>query len=184
MRQAARVLREQGRKSPMQRAKPGRHHELRRQRPVWQGLTPTPDRGFVRKLREFDPDLSVEFDRGLGRFVIYQQGRISGKTVAMVIRGGEDTECGFRQPDERDLCLLRQVDMHNERTRRRLIEGREKELVEGSRKEMVDAQTEFHEASLDDKHQIKRAYRIMMNDGKAPSHVPPVRPKPKGKVFK
>jgi len=137
----------------------------------------------VRKLREFDPDLSVEFDRGVGKFVIYQQGRISGKTVAMVIQGDGGHGCGFRQPDDRDLVRLRAVDMHNERARRQLIEGREQELREQPLKEAREAQTEFREASLDDKYQIRSAWQKATGHGKTSRHVQQVLPKPRGKAY-
>jgi len=182
MRPRIQVRPRHGRGKPLERAVRGRHAELRMKRPAWVGLVPIPDSGFVRKLREFDPDLSVEFDRFLGKFVIYQQGRISGKTLAMVV-DGDLNRAGFRYPDERDLGRLKAVDMHNERVRRHIIDEREQELREQPMKEYEAGRQELHEASLDDKHQIKHAYRKMLNDGKVAPHVRSVTPKPRGKVF-
>lgn len=150
-------------------------------KPKWIGLTPTPDPAFVRKLREFDPALSVEFDRYTGKFVVYQQGKISGKAVALVISGGEN-EAGFRQPDERDLMRLKRADLTRDVVRRRFLDT-EEGMRAYTRDSLQDARQELREASRDNKYQIKRAYRAMTNDGKAPSPFRHVAHKPKGKVF-
>jgi len=164
-------------------ARPEKGAHMARRRPVWQGLVPQPDPGFVRKLKLFDPDLSVEFDRWLGKFCIYQTGRISGRTLAMVIQGGENSS-GFRYPDERDLLHLKAVDMHNEHVRRKMIDDYEYNVHQDQEYDKRKAREEIRDATFDDKYQIKRAYRQMMNDGKASPHTRQVMPRPRGKVFK
>jgi hypothetical protein len=158
-------------------------HQQRKEEasPAWVGLTPVPDWAFERKLKRFDPSLSIEFSRRHGKFVIYQQGRISGKTPALIVGGRE--QC-FRQPDDRDIERLRLVDLHNETIRKRILQGHEQDMLEARAKDEKTARDTLREAGIDDRHYLKREMRKAINDGKTASHVAPRSPRPRGKVFK
>lgn len=156
--------------------------KLKEKKPAWQGIPPVPDRVFIQRLKRFDPDLSVEFDRTMGKFVIYQEGRISGRSVAMVVQGDEN-ESGFRYPDQRDLETLSMVDMHNDRVRRMLLHDREQQMLDIREKDQRNAHATLREAGIDDRHYMQRTLRRALNDGKAAPHVRQVTPRPRGKVF-
>lgn len=137
-------------------------------RPEWVGDTPTPDRGFVQKLKEFDKNLWVEFDRKLSCFVIYQPSVRYGKAVAHVVRPESD-EVPYRQPDERDIANLYVTDFARKSAKRRITEGEEK-IVNAHQKSDKDAADDLRDKTKDDRIQLRNTYIKATNQGKA-AHV-------------
>jgi len=95
----------------------------------WQGITPTPDPGFMRKLKTFDPALDCEFNREIEKFIITQPSRLkSGRLVAAIVENpGKDF---YRQPDDRDLRVLAKADFERKDHKRRIKEGEDYILSE------------------------------------------------------
>ena len=145
---------------------------------MYQGIVPSPDSGFKQKLKTFDPTLTVEFDRNVGKFVIKQPRRLrGGQAVALVIENNDDRP--WRQPDERDLVMLRAGDFEHRNHKDRIREG-ENRILDHQAKQEKEVTDTFREASRDDKIQIKNAYRRALNDGKVGGMFRRVTPKSKG----
>ena len=67
--------------------------EREKDKKVFRGLTPSPDRTFLRKLREIDPNLRVKFKRDRGKFVILQPRHMTqggGEAEVLTVEGGEN----------------------------------------------------------------------------------------------
>ena len=136
---------------------------------MYRGITPTPDTGFVKKLKKFDPKLKLEFSRLLGKFVITQPRKLhSGRALAAVVEG--NTGGGFRQPDNRDIDTLCRADFERTSARKRIIAGEDYMLnhKKAQEKELKDS---IRDATKDDKFQLINAYRKVFNEGKQVRHV-------------
>ncbi|KKN52254.1 hypothetical protein LCGC14_0614740 [marine sediment metagenome] len=152
-------------------------------RAVWNGLTPAPDTGFVRKLRDFDPTLRVQFSRQLGKFIITQPSNLSGRTLAAVVEGEDCNNSGFRQPDMRDVRVLHEADFQRKAADQRILEGEEYML--GFQDDFDDkVAQELRECTVDDKIQLVNTYNRASNSGKGVTAYRQVTPKAKGKVYK
>lgn len=150
---------------------------------AWQGITPEPDPGFLRKLKTFDPNLDCEFNREVERFIITQPSRLrSGKLVAAIIENpGTDH---YRQPDDRDLKVLAKADFERKSHKDRIREGEEHMLDAPKRSEQT-AKEAIRDATRDDRRQLEHAYARhfgFRTDGHNPAFRRVVH-KPKGKVF-
>lgn len=79
----------------------------------------TPDRAFVAKLKALDPKLNCEYRPSIERFVITYERPYRGPAIVHSIRGpfGE-----FRHPDERDIKILQDGDLHNPKVRTEILE--------------------------------------------------------------
>ena len=146
---------------------------------MYQGITPSPDPGFVRKLKEFDPTLRVEFSRELETFVIMQPSKKYGEVIATVCEG--DGEKNWRQPDGRDLAELRAADWHRRRQehRDRLREGVEKSQ-QIREKQDAFAEDELKARTREDKRQLFNTVAKATNSGKGVTGYRQVENKPKG----
>jgi len=148
---------------------------------MWQGITPNPDSGFVKKLRTFDPKLKCQFSRKLECFVITQPNRLhSGESVAAIVEG--DDGAGYRQPDNRDIQTLYEADFENKDHKKRILEGEEymTNYREKEHKENID---EIRDIGKDSKYQLRNSLVKAYNMGKGMAPVRPIKVKPKGKVF-
>ena len=149
---------------------------------MWQGITPSPDSGFIKNLKKFDPKLKCQFSRKLGLFVITQSNRLhSGESVAGIIEG--DDGAGYRQPDNRDIQALREADFEFKDHKKRILEGEEYMLKYRKDEEAKNRET-IRDATKDDKYQSRNSLMKAYNMGKGMSPYRQVAPKPQGKVFK
>lgn len=150
---------------------------------TWQGITPTPDPGFMRKLKTFDPNLDCEFNREIERFIITQPSRLrSGKLVAAVVDNPGRPE--YRQPDDRDLRVLARADFERKSHTDRIREG-EQMMLEKPLQDEKRAENEIRDVTKDNKLQLQHAYAKFFGM-RADEHNPAFRRithKPKGKVF-
>jgi hypothetical protein len=147
---------------------------------MWTGITPTPDPGFMKKLKVVDPNLDCEFNREVERFIITQPSRLgSGKLVAAIVENpGKDF---YRQPDDRDLAVLAKGDFERTSHKQRIIDGEERMRNEYLKKEK-DAEDKIREAAIDNKNQLFRAAQYdagVVGDRHNPAFRR-VTPKPKG----
>ena len=150
---------------------------------MYQGITPTPDSNFVKKLHRYDSTLKCNFDRELSKFVITQPSMLnSGRKVALVVKDWEH-EGGWRQPDERDIARIAMADFHRKSIRRRIQEG-EDYMLNYRDKQDRKAAEELRDMTKDEKLPLVNAYRESFNLGKKIRPHRPIKPKVKGKVFK
>jgi len=124
---------------------------------MWQGITPIPDSGFMRKLKVFDPNLDCEFNRHVERFIITQPSRLgSGKLVAAVVENpGKDH---YRQPDDRDLAHLAKGDFERKSHKRRIQEG-EQYMLEYEEEQDKKVEEDIRNRTKDDKLQLMHTYQ-------------------------
>lgn len=134
---------------------------------MYTGLTPSPDPGFIRKLRKFDPNLRLEFDRQQGKFVITQPTRLNSGRVPLLIIG-KYRDGSYRQPDERDLDFLLRADLHRkgQEVKDRIQEG-EDYMISHQEKQFVDAREEIRLRAIDDKRWLMSQYNKAFNNSKA-----------------
>jgi hypothetical protein len=134
---------------------------------MYQGITPTPDPGFVRKLKEYSKDLRIVFSRKYSRFIIQQKGKISGWVDAFMIKGPDNTGCGYRQPDERDLELLFHADRHRKgQEYKDVIRDGEQAMKDSAQKSMDEAADTLRQATIEDKRQLMNTYNKAVNQSK------------------
>lgn len=147
--------------------------------PIYEGIPPVPDRGFIRKLKEIDPRLDCEFNRQYGKFVITCKAELSGRYELFLVEDGLDG--GFRYPDNRDIISIHMADRYQKSRRQRILEGEEymKNYRAKEDKRVKDA---IHDMTKDDKRQLVRTYTKAANLGKAESTFRKVNVMPKGKV--
>lgn len=69
----------------------------------------SPDRVFVKKLKEFDPRLEVVWGRFSNKWRILRNNPSGAKTLVMVVKNDDDT---YRPLDERTLLHLHMHDLH------------------------------------------------------------------------
>jgi len=149
---------------------------------MYTGVPPVPDHAFVRRLREFDPELYVEFDRAMERFVIRQRAKALQRPLDVIVVQSDDGD--FRQPDSRELKALFGSDI-----RRISLEERQRRSADYMRdykdRQERNAADDLMHATRLDKIQLVKTYQRAANEGKGTSvgTFRPVRPRPHGKVF-
>lgn len=148
---------------------------------MYKGVTPAPERRFVKDLKAYDDKLFVEFDRRFERFVIRRKTTLKPYPDIWVVQGEQGE---FRQPDQRDMVVLWMADLWKNGGVRKRIEDGEEKILAAREKEEADIAQNFRDATKDNKYQLRNAYRKASNDGKVAPHTRRVDPKPKGKVFK
>ena len=152
---------------------------------MYQGVTPTPDRVFVRKLKEFDPRLSVEFSREDHRFVITRDAVCPGDAGyrAYKLWVVETAAGNFRQPDERDIYALWLGDLwRHGGVKARIMEG-EAEILRRHEKEEKDIDQEFHDITKDNKRQLINTFKKASGEGKYGGEFRRIKVKNKGKTW-
>jgi len=146
----------------------------------YRGITPTVPRDFLRKLKRIDRTLDCVFDRDVGKFVITQQGKISGNVPVLIVAG--DVGGGYRYPDNRDIRQLQRADMHRVGYKEQMRRGEEHILSQKNREEaFVD--DEIKHIARDNKRYLSEQFRRAQNDGKANASLRKVTSKPKGVVI-
>lgn len=121
---------------------------------------PECDRSFLRDLRNLDKRLSVKFN-GQHMIVTYDRGH--GEPVNILRVRAEDG--GFRQPDRRDLAIIKGGDLEDEkmevRLRKAAYKAEQLRLDEKRKaKEMIRDRTK------DDKLQLAKAITRLSNSSK------------------
>jgi len=145
----------------------------------YQGITPVPDPGFVRKLKDISPKLDCEFSREHAKFVITCKAELSGRYELFLVEGDEGG--GFRYPDNRDILTVQEADRYVKSRRERIRDADEymrkyREIEEHSERDDIRNMTK------DDKIQLKRAYFKGANLGKFESTYRKINARPRGRV--
>jgi hypothetical protein len=147
--------------------------------PIYEGIPPVPDPGFIRKLKRISPRLDCEFSREHGKFVITCTGEISGRYELFVVEGNEGG--GFRYPDNRDIQAVHDADRYVKSRRQRLRDSAE--YAENYRKQHEkQAADDIRNCTKDDRRQLMNAYTKAFNLGKAESTFRKVPLVTKGKI--
>ena len=133
---------------------------------LYQGIPPTPDRSFVRQLKEFDKTLDVVFNRRARRFMIVKE-RAYGAPYTLMLVEAEDG--GFRHPDQRELHALFYGDLWRHGGHKERIRKGEERAVAHQAKQEKDIDQEFRDITADNKIQLRNTWRKATNQGsKAP----------------
>lgn len=133
---------------------------------MYQGVTPVPDKAFVKDLKQFDSRLDVVFDRVAERFII-RKDRGWGKPWGVLL---VETQSGaFRQPDQRDIKRLWEGDLWRHGGVDAHIRRGEERMKAAEEKEEKDAEDTIKQATREDRIQLSNTFRKATNQGsKAP----------------
>jgi hypothetical protein len=148
---------------------------------MFNGLTPSPDRQFVKDLKTFDPKLGIRFCRNRGQFVITQPSKVSGRVDALAIEGNHGG--GYRQPNIRDIRALYYGDFARKRGKDRILEGEER-WRQMKIKEQENIKDDILHQTRDNKRQIANTYNKACNNSKGVTGFRQVTPKSKGYTVK
>lgn len=144
---------------------------------MYQGVTPVPDRQFLKDLKLFDDKLDVEFNREYERFVVIRKRAYGDPFVVWVV----DSEHGqFRQPDQRDINALFYADLWRHGGVRGRIQRGEKYMADYAEKEDRDAAQDLRDITKDSKYQLRNTFRKATNEGGKSSEFARINVKPKG----
>lgn len=151
---------------------------------MWHGITPSPDPGFMRKLKRYDKSLGCHFDRKYERFVITQLGKISGRVPVLLV--DDPALPHYRQPDGRELAILWMADMWNRANQgwKEAMQEGEDYILEHEEKQDRKTKEEIRDTVKDNKYWMKRMMDEITNTSKGLRPFRQVIHKPKGKVFK
>lgn len=132
---------------------------------MFEGITPSVPPDFVRKLKEIDKGLDCHFDRKVGRFVITQTGKVSGKVPLGIVKG--DDGGGYRYPDDRDIKFLQEADTHRkgQEIKDRIRKG-EEYMKAHREKQDKDVEDDLKYQTKDNKTQLLKGYAETYNLGK------------------
>lgn len=148
---------------------------------MFEGVTPAPDRVFMKRLKSVDKKLDCLFRREHERFVITYD-RASGEKAAIFMVKGENGD--FRQPDERDLDRLYDADCSRIGMS---MESRLKQRAYASelyhRYQRQKTRENIGHMTMDSRRQLLPAFGRAHNLGKCNSTFRRIIPKSKGKVF-
>ena len=136
----------------------------------------SPDRTFVKRLKQLDPRLGCKFRTDLRKFAITFD-RVVGPPAEVLIVNNNG---GFRQPDERELKVLNDGDLQKTDIRTRLDRA-DNYMRDYRKKQEKEISDRIDLATKDDRIQLKNAYRKSFNTGGKPSEFRRIIHKPKGK---
>lgn len=136
----------------------------------------TPDRSFMRKLKEISPDLGCKYEPGHEHFVITHR-RVIGDPVPILLIESDDG--GFRHPDQRDINKILASDTHRVPVKDRM-RALAKYLEEDRARKRASARDEIRNMTKDDKIQLTRAFGNAANVSKNNSQFRRVEPRPRG----
>ena len=140
-----------------------------------------PHGSFTKRLHVLDRKLGCHLNTEIERWVITYK-RATGQPVP--IWTVETAHGGYREPDERDINLLKQSDMNNQSVDDMLLRA-SKHSADVRAISEIQRRNNIYAMTQDSKYQLKRAYGKINNPGgKGDRHVRQLTPKPKGKVFK
>jgi len=139
----------------------------------------TPDRSFMRNLKQLDKRLDCIFRPEHEHFVItYNRGYSEPVNLHCV----KADDGGFRQPDMRDLKFIADGDLTNQKIKDRLREA-EKRLYEIRENDKRKSAEMIRDITKDEKIYLRNKFNKAGGAGK---NIPAYRPipyKPKGRVF-
>lgn len=146
--------------------------------PMFEGVTPSPPADFVKNLKRLDPGLGCEFSREHSKFVITQTGKLSGRVPVAIVEGNEGG--GYRYPDNRDIIMLNECDLHRkgQEIKNRIRDG-EEAMLSARKKADAYAEDELRYAAREDKRWAMQQFRQAYNEGKANSSLRRINVKPK-----
>jgi len=145
---------------------------------MFQGITPTPDRVFVKRIKDVDRKLGIKFYRTHGHFCVTYK-RATGQSVPLFMVKADDG--GFRQPDQRDFDFLMSGDLERIPAKER-FQMVSKYMQDVREKDRKDAKDNIHGATKDGKIQLTNAY-ARLGGSKANSAFRRITPKTKGKII-
>jgi hypothetical protein len=139
---------------------------------------PTIDRSFLKDLKAMDKRLSAKFN-GSHMVITYDRGH--GEPVNILRVRGEDG--GFRQPDRRDLAIIKGGDLaEGAKMETRLREAAYRSELQ-RREAKRKAAENIRDMTKDGKRFLSERIGRLTNQGKCNSSVQRITHKPKGKVF-
>lgn len=122
----------------------------------------TPDRGFMRKLKELDPHLGCHYETGHQHFVITYRRAIGTPVPILLIEGPGG---GFRHPDDRDIAKLQEGDTHRVPVRDRLAIV-SKYMEDDRERRRAAFKDDIRNRTKDDKIQLSKALGRLTNVSK------------------
>ena len=138
-------------------------------------LSPAPDSGFVKKLKNMDRKLDCSFNRVSERFVITYDRPVGDPAIIMGVAVNEP----FRRPDERDLKFLDSGDFAKESPKHRMT--RTAKYMEDYRNAQDKKRKDnIRDMTKDGKNQLMRDFARRGGAAKANSTFRRVEPKSKG----
>lgn len=148
-------------------------------RPIYSGEY-IPDRAFISDLKRLDQRLGCKYRVDLNRFVITWEMPIGPCAELLVVRSETG---GFRQPDNRELTMLCEGDLHRTDLKTRL-QKTEKYMRDYRERLEAHERDELRQQTKDDKIQLMQTYRDVFNIGTKKSAHRRIAQRPKGKTYK
>lgn len=136
-----------------------------------------PDPTFTKRLKELDPRLGCKFRHDLRKFAITFD-RVVGPPSEVLIVKSESG--GFRHPDQRELKVLCDGDLHRTDIKTKLDKA-DNYMRDCREKQDAHVADELRNKTKEDKIQLKNAVRSAFNLGGKPSAFRRIKLKPKGK---
>jgi len=142
---------------------------------------PEPDKSFMRDLKSMDRRLAVKWNHDVGNFIVtYDRGHGEPVNIHRVNRD----DGGFRQPDKRDLMILKGGDLAQGDDLNNRI-SKLAYMSDRIRKEQRrKAKSEIRDMTKDNKLQLKRFLADKTNEGKGNAEFRRVPHKPSKRVVK
>lgn len=137
----------------------------------------TPDRVFMRRLKNLDPRLGCKYRHDVEKFVITHDRAIGPPAEIFLV---ETTRGDFRQPSQYDIHTLCEGDLHRTDVRTRMDKAT-RYMENHRKKEEENAESEIRDRTKDDKLQLMNTYVKAFNLGKGNSAFRRITPKPKPK---
>ncbi|MCK4252142.1 hypothetical protein KAX97_11890 [candidate division WOR-3 bacterium] len=138
----------------------------------------TPDRVFIKDLKQLDARLGCYFNETHRHFVITHERAVGPPAEIMLVERGDG---GFRQPDKREIDVLCEGDLHRTNVKERL-QKTVKYMDQFREKEAAHAKDEIRNTTKDDRRQLMNTYAKAFNTGKGNSTFRRIKPK-NGKSF-
>jgi len=139
----------------------------------------TPDRSFMKRLKEISPDLGCHYEPGHEHFVVTHRRAIGPPVPILLI---ESDTGGFRQPDQRDINKILASDTHRIPVKDRM-KALAKYLEEDRAHKRAQAKDNIRNMTKDDKIQLTRAFGKAANVSKNNSQFRRVNLRPRGVSF-
>ncbi len=122
----------------------------------------TPERGFMKTLKNLDKRLDCVFRKEHSHFVItYDRGY--GEPVNLILVKTDDG--GFRQPDMREIKLLSDGDLNNQRVKDKL-ERTAKYMQEVRERDVINRNDMIRQRTKEDRIQLMDAFQKVHGSGK------------------
>ena len=123
-----------------------------------------PDPTFIKRLKELDQRLGCKFRRDLNRFAITFDRAVGPPNEVLIVKGEQGE---FRQPDQRELKVLCDGDLHRTDIKTRLDKA-DNYMRDYREKEDAHVADEIRCRTKDDKLQLVNAYRKSFNTSGKP----------------